>query len=373
MVSLVIVLDISKAFDRVWHSALLAKLPSFGIPPYLCDLLSSFLSERTISVVVDGSTSSTFHINCGVPQGSVLSPTLFLLSINDLLHSTSNTLHSYADDSTLHSSSVFRQRPSPAALEEHRLEQVSSLVSDLEVISSWGTRNAVQFNSSKTQFLPISLKPNLPDFQLLFEGSVIEPLNSINVLGLQVTSNLSWKPHILAIAKSASKKLGILFRFKKYFTSPQLLQLYKSLIRPCLEYCCHIWGNSSSVVILDAIQRKAIRLISDYELTSTLEPLAVRRKVASLSLFYRYYHGFCSEELAACVPRPMAWSHDTRGAASAHRYCVTVSNPRIERYAISFFHFTSCLWNKLPPHVFPSIYDLSSFKRRVFNHLMASG
>ena len=105
--SYVVALDISKAFDRVWHKALLAKLPSYGFTPPLCNLISSFLSDRFISVVVDGATSSTFRVSSGVPQGSVLSPTLFLFFINDLLGSPSALIHAFADDSTLHSSSAF--------------------------------------------------------------------------------------------------------------------------------------------------------------------------------------------------------------------------------------------------------------------------
>src|SRR6201990_2844 len=95
--SFAVALDISKAFDRVWHKALISKLPSFGIYPSLCDLLSTFLSGRSIAAVVDGHRSSFKSINSGVPQGSVLSPTLFLLFINDLLSVTSSPIHSYAD------------------------------------------------------------------------------------------------------------------------------------------------------------------------------------------------------------------------------------------------------------------------------------
>ena len=100
--SFVVALDISKAFDRVWHKALLAKLPAYGFTPSFCKLISSFLSNRFISVAVDGATSASFPVSSGVLQGSVLSPTLFLLFINDLLHATASDVHSFADDSNLH-------------------------------------------------------------------------------------------------------------------------------------------------------------------------------------------------------------------------------------------------------------------------------
>ena len=98
-----------------------------------------------------------------------------------------------------------------------------------------------------------------------------------------------------------------------------------------LEYCSHIWGSSPYTSLLDRIESKAIRLIGDPSLTSTLDPLSLWRKVASLSLFYCYYFGHCSDELATCIPPPMARPRSTRQATFAHNYCVELYNARINR------------------------------------------
>ena len=106
------------------------------------------------------------------------------------------------------------------------------------------------------------------------------------------------------IAKSASKKLGLLFRFCKYFVSEQLFKLYIAIIRLCLEYYSHIWVGSNSTSILDRIESKAIHFINNEDLIDTLDPLPLRQKVASLSLFYRYWFGHCSSELSDSVLSP---------------------------------------------------------------------
>ena len=159
----------------------------------------------------------------------------------------------------------------------------STINSDLQSISEWGTRNLVKFNTSKTQLLTISLSNTPSSYPIIFDDSEIPLLNSVNILGLQISSSLSWRDHIVEIAKSASKKFGVLFRCKQYFSAAQLFKLYTGFIRPCLEYCSHIWGSSPYTSLLDRIESKAIRLIGDPSLTSTLDPLSLRRKVASLS------------------------------------------------------------------------------------------
>nr|CAH7739993.1 unnamed protein product [Callosobruchus chinensis] len=113
-----------------------------------------------------------------------------------------------------------------------------------------------------------------------------------------------WNDHVSSITTAAGKKLGYLFGARKYVTPSNLLTVYKAQIRPSLEYCSHIWGAATptTLSILDAVQKRAIRLICDPALTCHLQPLSRRRAVGDLSLFYRYSNGFCSSELASIIP-----------------------------------------------------------------------
>ena len=99
-------LDISKTFYRVWHAGLLHKLNSYGISGQICGLICSFLSNRQLRVVLNGKSSQEYPVNAGVPQGSILGPTLFLLYINDLLDNVICNIAFYGDDTTLYSTVI---------------------------------------------------------------------------------------------------------------------------------------------------------------------------------------------------------------------------------------------------------------------------
>jgi len=138
--SRVIPLDISKAFDRVWHKGLLAKLPMFRLHHSLIKWISSFLSDRSIAIKVDGYLSNPHSINSGVPQGSVISPVLFILFINDLLSSTSSSIFSFADDTYV--SSSFSSNPEHLAysnISPNRNTSASLLTNDLTHVEKWGS------------------------------------------------------------------------------------------------------------------------------------------------------------------------------------------------------------------------------------------
>ena len=239
--SRVISLDISKAFDRVWYKSLLAKLPMFGLHHTLINWIGSFLSDRSIAVRVDGFLSNLHSINAGVPQGSVISPVLFILFINDLLTSTSSSTHSFADDTFLSSSFSFNSNDHASTdIPLHRNISASLLSNNyLTVIEKWGKDNLVSFNQSKTKQAVISRKRNQNFPAVFMNGNKLDTPASFTQLGLglSLSSNLTWKTHIHSLAKYASQKLGFLARARGFFSSSHLLSIYKSQIRLSLEYC----------------------------------------------------------------------------------------------------------------------------------------
>ena len=149
--SKVIYLDIFRAFDRVWHKGLPAKLPMHGLHHTLITWISSFLSDRSIAIRVDGYLSRLHSINSVAPQCSVISPVLLILFINDLLSSTSSSIFSFADDTYL--SSPFLSNPQHLAysyISQHCNTSASLLTNDLTNVENWSNDNLVKFNQEKT-------------------------------------------------------------------------------------------------------------------------------------------------------------------------------------------------------------------------------
>ena len=140
-----------------------------------------------------------------------------------------------------------------------------------------------------------------------------------------------------------------------------------------MENCCHLWAGAprTHLAPLDRVERRVKNLVGQV-LSEELQPLSVRRDVASLSLFYRYYFGRCSPALSDCVPQPKVFSRSTRAASSSSMFQVESERSRTVSRSRSFFVRTSQMWNRLPQSVFPERYDVSSFKRRVNRLLKTS-
>ena len=156
------------------------------------------------------------------------------------------------------------------------------------------------------------------------DGSALKEKSSFKMLGLTLSSKLDWGSYIISIAKTSSKKIEALIHSMK-FLPPEVAQyLYKSTICLCMEYCCHVWAGTSScyLELLHKLQKWICRTVGP-SLAASLEPLAYHQNVTSLSLFYRYYFGRCSSELAKLVPLTFAQGRSTN-YSDRLRFSVTI-------------------------------------------------
>ena len=183
------------------------------------------------------------------------------------------------------------------------------------------------------------------------------------MLGLTFSSKLDWGSCIISIDKTASKKIGALISSMRFLSPEVALYLYKSTIRPYMEYCCHVWAGAPNcyLELLDKLQKGMCRTVGP-SLAASLLSLAHRRNVASSSLFYRYYFGRCSSELAELVPLSYSRRRSTRYPDRLHGFSVTISRCYKDVYVDSFFPCTTRLWNSLA--CFALTYDLNGFKSR---------
>ena len=155
----------------------------------------------------------------------------------------------------------------------------------------------------------------------------------------------------------------------KFLSREVALYLYKSTICPCMEYWCHVWAGAPSccLKLLDKLQKRICRTVG-LSLAASLEPLAHRRNVASLSLFYRYYFGKCSSELAQLVSISFFRGRSTCYSDRSHDFSVTVPRCYKDVYVKSLFPRTTRLWNSLPLECLALTYALSGFKSRINRH-----
>ena len=256
-----IYLDFSKAFDTVNHDILLQKLYYYGIRGNAYEWCKSYLTDRVQYVTYNGVQSSPKKIQCGVPQGSILGPLLFLLYINDLPNVFANTmLFLFADDTNLFISGQNSQ------------ELYEGANNDLNAISEWLQVNRLWLNVKKTHYMLFSsTKIMSTNAELKIEGEAISEVTITKFLGVIIDNRLNWQHQISYISCKIAKGIGIIIKLRKFLNNESLRSLYYALIYPYLMYCNHIWGNACSVYFnkLNVLQK---RLFGSW-LVASREPL----------------------------------------------------------------------------------------------------
>lgn len=246
-----IYLDFSKAFDKINHRLLIAKLDGYGICGPLLEWLESYLRDRLLVVKCDDATSEPFPVLSGVPQGSHLGPALFLLFINDISKVISSNFLLFADDVKIFSRINSTQ-------DHEALQQT------LNNIVTWCTSNAMELNVSKCCVMTFSRGGQRQLLSYNINGACLRREDKIKDLGVMITPTLSPNEHIIHITAKASSLLGFVFRQTKDFKSPHtLVTLYKAMVRPLLEFNSIIWSpyQRGHIESLNKVQTRFIRML----------------------------------------------------------------------------------------------------------------
>ena len=370
-------LDISKAFDRVWHEGLIFKLKVYGISGSLLILLRNFLSGRSQRVALDGQSSDWNEISAGVPQGSILGPLFFLIYINDLPDEIISKIKIFADDSSLFSLII------------DQIRCAMQLNADMQKISEWAHQWKMSFNpdpSKQAVEVYFSKKLNLPNPpELYFNNAPIVVQDHQKHLGLFLDKKLSFDYHLNGKFSKANQGIGLINRLREFLPRDSLVTIFKAHVRPHLDYGDIIYdfpGNANFVEKLEKVQYNACLAITGcFRGTSReklyhelgLESLADRRYIRRLVFFYKIVNGLVPSYLSDILP-PQREDEEEGEGEERRRERPPFRMPfcRTERYRSSFFPYCIAEWNKLDR----SLRELPSsetFKNAILKFLRPKG
>ena len=225
-------LDLSKAFDTIDHTLLLNKLEFYGFRGKALDWFRSYLTNRKQFVHYGGIHSKINTIECGVPQGSVLGPLLFIIYTNDL-PDTLNLVKSilFADDTTLYYS--YPNIP-------HLYETMNK---ELDNLTDWFCANKLSLNVSKTNYMIFSnINPQQHSMEIKLTNKIITKTNCVKFLGVFIDENLKWNEHIKVIKQKISRSFFAINKAKHVLNKKHLVTLYYSLVYPYQTYGISLWG-----------------------------------------------------------------------------------------------------------------------------------
>ena len=342
-----ILLDFSKAFDKVDHEGLILKLEHLGIRNSLLNWIRSYLIGRKQRVVVEGMSFNPSNVLSGVPQGTVLGPLFFLVYINDISKGLSKgtKLRLFADDSLLYRTI---KNPSDSV----------TLQKDLNTLQLWETKWKMEFHPGKCQYLRITnkLKPIISEYKV--HGTPISKTDSAKYLGVIIDSNLSWSYHYQDLVKKCNSTLAFIRRNLQ--NCPQFVKkkCYTTLVRPKLDYASVVWDphHQNHILEIEKIQKRAARFVTNnYKMEHgntkinldklgwpTLEERRLQTKLVTFQKARLDLIDIPTEHLAFKT-------RQTRQGGDGSTYQRLFSD--IDGYIYSFYPHTTLIWNSLPLNI----------------------
>ena len=350
--STAVLLDLSKAFDTIDHNILLRKMNFYGVRGVALEWFRSYLSDISQYVTYRDTHSKYHRVTCGVPQGSVLGPLLFIIYTNDLPNSLNNSKSIlFADDTTIYNSSSDIQ------------SLITSTEIDLLKVADWFRANKLSLNVSKTNFVMFcpKRKSKFHEINTIKLGDeIIQRVNNAKFLGLHIDDELLWHTHISHVSRKISSGIYLLNAVKRTLTIPNMKQLYYSLIHPHLTYGVTLWGSDFKYELNKIIkaQKKAIRNICKAQYNEQTDPLFKKLQIPKLTDLYKIQvSNFMFKYITGTLPHPLLdlftsntaiHIHDTR---HRHDPVSRASVSRSDLMTRSILYQGPKIWSETPSHI----------------------
>jgi len=341
-----VLLDLSKAFDTINHITLLNKLKFYGVRGIALEWFKSYLSDRTQYVNYNATKSTKQDITCGVPQGSVLGPLLFIIYTNDLpLSLRYSQCVLFADDTTIYNAANDLQTA------------INNISHDLNELTEWFKANKLSLNISKTHYMIFTklTTNNIPMHTLNIGKDNIKRVEFTQFLGIQLDDKLNWQEQIKYIKNKLACGLYALNTAKKLLEREHRKKLYYTLINPHLNYGISLWGSANKSLLkqLHVSQNKAIRAITHSEYNESVNNKYKQLDILQLNDMYTLQLAkFMFQYSKNQLPKPLMelftpnsdiHKHNTRHNRDPHFISYNT-----HKYAQSFLHKAPVIWQNIP-------------------------
>lgn len=354
---LAIFFDLTRAFDTINSTYLQIKMEKLGIRGPINDWLRSFTEDRTVRVKIHDTLSDPKKINCGVPQGSIISPLLFSLFINDLdkfLSKSNNKVILYADDCTVVISANSLQE----------LEFESNEI--LQKFSQWCSKNRLLVNNSKTCFMPFFLRREFPENPLLMLGNKpIERVTNFKFLGVYLDPRLKWCNHLDHVVSKLNSAFFAIRNLKNILDRKELLNTYYALAYSHMSYGIMFWGQSTDLARIFVQQKRILRKIFSLNPLDSCRPYFLQHRILPLPCILIFHSVlFVRKHPDLFTLNSSVHSHNTRSSTF-----ISIPLHKTSSFQKGPYCFCSHLYNHLPSHL-KQLPSYNKFKKGVKSYLV---